>query len=160
MQPSVHGGARLAAMALVATALMTSTSGCASPGVTKAELFVTRDQRIVVHGASLHRGEAILHVENDDGAPHVVVLARLAPDVSALPVVDGTVPVGRPSAQSYSGAGYHVVAKSERMAAYFNGPNRVRAEFHVYLRPGRYLVFANARGDYSRGLYTMLTVPA
>ena len=155
MQPSVYGGTALALAALAVTG-----AGCATPGVTKADVFVTRDQRVVVHGPQLREGETILHVENDDGQQHVVVLARLDDNVTALPLVGATVPVGRPAVQSFHGAGYHVIAKSERMAAYFNGPNRVRTEFHVYLRPGRYIVFANAPGDYSRGEFDVLSVTA
>jgi hypothetical protein len=136
-------------------------AGCASPGASKVDVFVTRDDKVVTNRAALPAGETILHIENDDGEAHVVVLARITdPAVTAatLPVVGGTVPTGRAAKQRYDGKGYHVLAKSERLKAYFNGPNRVRTVFHVHLDPGHYVVFANAAGDYERGIRTELTV--
>ena len=133
---------------------------CASPGVAKTSVFVTRDRTVVMMGPALSAGETILHVENDDGVAHTVVLARLT-SASVLPTTSkGVVPTGGGAQQSYHGAGYQVVAKSERMQAYFNGPNRVRAEFHLYLHPRRYVIFCNAPGDYTRGEYKTFTVKA
>ena len=147
----VKGGA--ASLALV-------LGGCASPGVSKVQVLVTRDKKVVVDRVVLPAGETILHVENDDGAKHVVVLARLHDGTApgALPVHDGQVPTGAASKQHYDGSGYEVVAKTDTMAAYFNGPRRITTLFHVHLDPGRYVVFGNQPGDYSGGILAELTV--
>ena len=142
----------------MAAAVLVGATACASPGVPKAAAFVTRDHKVVITTPPTAAGEAIINVENDDGATHVVVLARLAAGTGELPVVNGVVPAGSTSSQTFTGAGYDVVAKTRRMSAYFNGPNRVREEFHLYLSPGRYVLFANAAGDYAGGLATTWTV--
>src|SRR5262245_46200415 len=112
----VKGGAALAVAVLGA-----GLAGCASPSVTKVQVFVTRDKKVVLDKTVLRAGETILKVENDDGAKHVVVLARLT-GATTLPVVDDRVPTGKRTKQRYTGSGYQVVAKSDTMSAYFNGP--------------------------------------
>ena len=149
---SVKWGAALAVLVLV---------GCASPGVSKLQVYVTRDKKVVLDRVSVPAGETILKVENDDGEKHTVVLARLTDDrlaATELPTVGGQVVTGKASKQRFTGDGYEVVAKSDDLKAYFNGPNRVTTLFHVHLDPGRYLVFSNQPGDYAAGILTELTV--
>jgi len=129
--------------------------------VSKVQVFVTRDKKVVVDRVTLPAGETILKVENDDGARHTVVLARLTLTglkPTELPTVAGQVPTGKASKQRFTGDGYEVVAKTDDLKAYFNGPNRVTALFHVHLDPGRYVVFSNQPGDYAAGILTELTV--
>src|SRR3954465_15037854 len=90
---------------LLAAAL--AASACASPGVQKLTLFVTRDQRLVLSSHHRPAGEVIVTLENDDGRRHAAALARLddATDGAGLPVTGGVVPVGTRSAQRYTGTG-------------------------------------------------------
>src|SRR5687767_1695273 len=124
----------LAARALGAAATLAFLAACASPTPGKAEAFVTRDRRVVIEPAVLPAGEIILDIENDDDEPHHVVVIRLlgAATVAGLPLVDGRLPVGSRADLDFRGEGYEVVAKLDRMKAYFQGPNRIRDLVHDY----------------------------
>lgn len=148
------------ARAALLTALLALMPACASPAPSKIEVFLTRDRRVVARPATVIRGETIITVENDDGRRHHPMLARLHPGTKpdALPLIAGAVASGKPSETVFEGSGYTVITKLDSMAAYFNGPNRVRATIHEYLRTGTYVLFCDLPGHYSAGEFAAIRV--
>lgn len=121
----------------------------------EAEVFITRDGRIVFESAPTSVGETIFTIENNHAEPHQLVLARLegiGPDELPVDPSTGMVPTGRPSDLRYQGPGYMVTNKMEDMRPYFGSGERITLTLHTYLEAGTYILFGNLPSSYQAGL--------
>jgi hypothetical protein len=151
---------RLAWLVVLAVFACGSLTGCRTDAA-KAQVFITRDGKVVIESAPDKKGETIIRVENNNPAKKRVVLLQLdeGQDPAALPVDDdGVVPVGKASDLEHEGEGYTVVEKVDTMRPYFGGDQRPVVVLHTYLREGSYVLLSNLPGDYAKGFWTKFDV--
>ena len=154
-----EGGRRKLLVGLLVALVASGLTGCRTDAA-KAEVFITRDGKVVLETPPREKGETIIRVENNNPSKKRVVLLQLdeGQDPATLPVVDDRVPVGKASDLEHRGDGYRVVEQLDTMRPYYGGDQRPVAVLHTYLRSGSYVLLSNLPGDYRKGFWTEFQV--